>query len=127
MIQDSTKKLLRELAGLKALADSLDGVASIEQAEQEARKRMDAVQAEAQQARVDADKQIADIRAEINQMLDAQAGLLERHAVEQQQAEERLQQATDEHAALQAAIKADQARLDATREELARIASRIGA
>jgi hypothetical protein len=127
MIQDSTKKLLRELAGLKDLADSLDGVASIAQAEQEARKRMDAAQAEAQQARVDADKQMTDIRTEINQMLDAQASLLEHHAVEQRQAEERLQQATDEHAALQAAIKTDQARLDATREELARIASRIGA
>lgn len=127
MIQKSTKVLLRELAGLKDLADSLDGVASIEQAEQEAKARHDKAYAEAQQARVDADKQIADIRAEINQMRDAQAGLLERHAVEQRQAEERLQQATEAHASLQAAITADQARLDATRKELARIASRIGA
>lgn len=127
MIQKSTKTLLRELAGLKDLADSLEGVASIEQAEQEARKRTEAAYAEAQQARADADKQMADIRAEIDRMRDAQAGLLERYAVEQQQAEERLQQATDEHAALQAAITADHAKLAATRDELARIASRLGA
>lgn len=125
MILSSTRKLLSDLAGLKDLADSLDGVISIEQAEREARARSEKACAEAEQARVDADQQIKAIRAEMNQMVALQTTLLERHAVEQQQAEERLQQATDAHAALQAAIEADQARLDATRKELAGIASRI--
>jgi len=127
MIQDSTKKLLRELAGLKDLADSLDGVTSIEQAEREARARTEKAYAEAEQARAEADQKMKAIRAEIDQMIESQGALLERHAVEQKRAEEQLQQAKDEHATLQAAIKADQARLDTTREELARIASRIGA
>lgn len=127
MIQDSTKKLLRELAGLKDLADALDGVTSIEQAEGEARARTEKAYAEAKQARVDADKQIADIRAEMDEMRNAQAALLERHAVEQQQAEEQLQQAKEEHAALLAAIAAGQTRLEGIEKELARIASRLGA
>jgi chromosome segregation ATPase len=126
LISDSLKKTLRELSGLKDLADALDGVASIQNAEAEARKRTAAAGAEAEaakaeaaaviaQAREDADRQLANINADIEGVQATRRALADEVAF----LDARL-------ASLNQQTAEAEAKLVATRAALASLAARIG-
>lgn len=126
MIQDSTKKLLRELSGLKDLAEALDHVGSITQAEGEAIERHRIATAAAEAAKADADLAIMKAREDADRQIATINGDIERLQATRQALADAVAEADQQRAYLETQIADAENRLASTRDELAHIAARIG-
>lgn len=126
IITDSLKKTLRELSGLKDLADALDHVSSIAQAEGEAIERHRIAAAAAEAAKADADLAIAQAREDADRQIATITGDIERLQATRQAIADAVAEADQQRATLEMQIADAETRLASTRDELARIAARIG-
>lgn len=120
------RALLRDLSGLAAMAESLEKIDSLEQAEREAQNRMDALRAEVATATEAAAREVEAAKAEARRVLDGIAAEVE--AAKKQKAQLDQQVAISTKVLAQALEEGEKAKaeLQQTRDQLFKIASRIG-
>jgi chromosome segregation ATPase len=126
IVSDSLKKTLRELSGLKELAEALDHVGSIAQAEGEAIERHRIATAAAEAAKADAATAIAQAREDADRQIATINGDIERLQATRQALADAVAEADQQRAYLETQIADAETHLATTRGELARIAARIG-
>jgi chromosome segregation ATPase len=125
-IDDRTRKMIRDLSSLQGLLTAMDRIGSIEQAEGEALARVVKANEEANAARAEADEAIANAQADAAAAGDSAKAEIATLSTEREELRNLVELTRAEKAAIEEELAQAQAKLQATNNELARIASRIG-
>ncbi len=125
-LSSRVRALLRDLSGLAAMAESLEKIDSLEQAEREAQARMDALRVEVATATEAAAREVETVKTEARKTIDGIAAEVEAAKKRKEQTDYQVSLASKALAqALEEGEKA-KAELQQTRDQLFKIASRIG-
>lgn len=125
-LSSRVRALLRDLSGLAAMAESLEKIDSLEQAEREAQARMEALRVEVATATEAAAREVETAKADARKAIDGVATEVEAAKKRKEQIDYQVSLASKTLAqALEEGEKA-KAELQQTRDQLFKIASRIG-
>lgn len=125
-ITNRVKALIRDLAGLQPIVDTLERIDSLEQAEREAKTRMGALREEVSAAQAAAAQAVENAKAEAQTVLDGLAAEVEAAKDQKLQLDQQIQQKTGELAKVTAEVESAMSDLQQTRDQLTQIATRIG-
>lgn len=125
-ITNRVKALIRDLAGLQPIVDTLERIDSLEQAEREAKTRMGALREEVSVAQAAAAQAVENAKAEAQTVLDGLAAEVEAAKDQKLQLDQQIQQKTGELAKVTAEVESAMSDLQQTRDQLTQIATRIG-
>lgn len=125
-VSGRSRALIRDLSNLAVLLEILDRVGSIDQAEGEARARMEKSKQDEATARAEADEAIANARAEADTQISGIKAEVAVFEGERSDLVDVLGTLNAHREEAESALLQAQVKLQATNDELARIASRIG-